>query len=249
MTTRTIRTAATRCWWPFLLIGLAGCPAAVDPYQAYLAAVEDASVAEPGEIVRDLTPIVPSNEELIWREGPTGPQVKMAVWTDWPGYDETVGQEMPLAIDIWVTAAPQIQDFCRQNGVKPEHLTRRLEQLLGLPPDDGKDRFVELWVDPTDLFRPTPDPEVTDQEAELTFPYVPDYLTVSEDYMTWFNELLAEMYGGDNPYPWTRLGYTYDWGNPFSEVGLSEFIVRKGAVVEIISVTPTLAYCLPGSAP
>lgn len=28
------------------------------------------------------------------------------------------------------------------------------------------------------------------------------------------------------PMPWTRLGYTYDWGNNDNHVGLSEFIVR-----------------------
>jgi hypothetical protein len=28
------------------------------------------------------------------------------------------------------------------------------------------------------------------------------------------------------PYPWTSLGYTYDWGNPDNHVGLSEFVVN-----------------------
>jgi hypothetical protein len=27
-------------------------------------------------------------------------------------------------------------------------------------------------------------------------------------------------------YPWTRLGYSYDWGNPTNHVGLSEFVLR-----------------------
>jgi hypothetical protein len=30
----------------------------------------------------------------------------------------------------------------------------------------------------------------------------------------------------DWPAPWTRLGYTYDWGNRDNHVGLSEFIIR-----------------------
>ena len=33
--------------------------------------------------------------------------------------------------------------------------------------------------------------------------------------------------------PWTRLGYTYDWGNPNSKYGLSEFIVKDGAEIEV----------------
>ena len=43
----------------------------------------------------------------------------------------------------------------------------RLEKLLGLPPNSGKTKFVEIWVRPQDLFRPSPDPEITDCVAEL----------------------------------------------------------------------------------
>ncbi len=44
-------------------------------------------------------------------------------------------------------------------------------------------------------------------------------------------------------YPWTRLGYTYDWGNPGSEVGLSEFVIQGGATVQVAQVYSTQAYC------
>jgi hypothetical protein len=44
-------------------------------------------------------------------------------------------------------------------------------------------------------------------------------------------------------YPWTQLGYTYDWGNPESEVGLSEFVIRKGSTVVIKSVSNLDEYC------
>ena len=48
----------------------------------------------------------------------------------------------------------------------------------------------------------------------------------------------------DEVYPWTRLGYAYDWGNPQSEVGLSEFVIKKGALVQIHAVTFIDDYCL-----
>ena len=57
----------------------------------------------------------------------------------------------------------------------------------------------------------------------------------------WFNRLKSESYG-ENGYPWTRLGYTYDWGNPKGEVGLSEFIIKSGATIKIHSVIGTLDY-------
>lgn len=44
------------------------------------------------------------------------------------------------------------------------------------------------------------------------------------------------------PYPWTRLGYTYDWGNAKSRVGLSEFVIRKGARLTVHSVSTTEGY-------
>ena len=37
----------------------------------------------------------------------------------------------------------------------------------------------------------------------------------------------------DSAYPWTRLGYTYDWADNGQEYGLSEFLIRQGAEVEV----------------
>jgi len=50
---------------------------------------------------------------------------------------------------------------------------------------------------------------------------------------------------GEHGYPCARLRYTYDWGDLDGEVGLSEFIIRAGASVEIHSVTETQDYCNP----
>ena len=44
-------------------------------------------------------------------------------------------------------------------------------------------------------------------------------------------------------YPWSRLGYTYDWGNPESEVGLSEFVVAAKSKVVIEKVYSNAEYC------
>ena len=120
------------------------------------------------------------------------------------------------------------------NTIKGLIATIRLKQLLGLPPDAVKSRFVKIWVYPYDLFRPSPDPEITDLEAELTFPES-KFLNVSNEYIKWFNEPEAGSYG-QSGYPWTRLGYTYDWVNPDSEVGLSEFVINKGSIIEVKTI-------------
>ncbi|MDG9668880.1 hypothetical protein ONV78_14140 [Hahella sp. CR1] len=208
--------------------------------QAYADAVRDAEIVEPNEISKNLTAITPLNPALEW----SGDRQKVLVttWTSWDGYDNSVGQTQALSREVWVTVVPEVKNFCRARYKFPEQTILRLEQLLGLPPGDNKTKFVEMWVSPSDLFRPSPDPEISDHEAELDFPVSDRFVTVSKEHKEWFKNLRKTSYG-ENGYPWTRLGYTYDWGNPESEVGLSEFVIRAGANVKVHSVTKTIKYC------
>jgi hypothetical protein len=235
LSTFLVLAALSACWDP-----LTTPPEALQA--AYDAAVVDAATVEPDEISRDLTAIVETNGELRWDESTGVPRVLMVTWTAWTGYDTQVGQTIQTTRDIWVTAVPEVQRFAAQHRLTEPDLTLRLEQLLGLPPNNGKTRFVEFWVSPNDLFRPSPDPEISDHEAELDFPVSSTFVTVSSDYVSWFEDLEASSYGPDG-YPWTRLGYTYDWGNPSSEVGLSEFVIRSGATVEVHAAATTEDYC------
>lgn len=211
-----------------------------DPRHAYSQAIKDAEVAEYDEISRDLVAIVPGNDALRWNKE-TG-EVLVVTWTSWDGYDDHVGGSMKLPREVWVTVVTEVQAFCREWHVTLAQLPLRLEQLLGLPPENGKTKFVEMWASPDDLFRPAPDPEVSDHEAELDFPVSHQFVTVSETYRQWFHDLKQTSYGV-NGYPWTRLGYTYDWGNPESEIGVSEFVIRAGATVTIHAVSTTVNYC------
>lgn len=212
--------------------------------ERYAAALQDAKVAEPEEIVETLTAITPDNADLTWQDG----RVLMVTWTSWDGYDSLVGQETKLGREVWATAAPQLQNFCRSYAATAATpLTLRLEELLGLPANNGKTRFVEMWITPSDMFRPSPDGEIDDTTADLELPG-PDRFASEQDYefhRDWFN-LQLSLQAYDDPsqgYPWTRLGYTYDWGNPDSEVGLSEFVVAAGATVTIANVADNETYC------
>lgn len=109
-----------------------------------------------------------------------------------------------------------------------------------MPDVEGNFYFAEIWVKPDDLFRPTPDAEITDQIAELTFPDGTDEL-----YKAWFNNNIIYSYYPEPTeiaYPWTRLGYTYDWGNSDSEIGLSEFVIRKNSKVVVEAVETVSEY-------
>jgi len=53
------------------------------------------------------------------------------------------------------------------------------------------------------------------------------------------------------PYPWTSLGYTFDWApkgygsGDFVRWGESEFVIAPGTPIQFLSATDTVAYCSP----
>lgn len=205
--------------------------------QRYFNAIKDAEVAEPGEIYRYLVAIKSKEDCLKWDD--KGERILVVTWTNWDGYDDKIDQIIENDRKTWVTTVPELKKFCNTHEICTSKITLRLEQLLGLPPNSGKSRFVEMWVMPDDLFRPSPDPEITDSVAELDFP-TPIRIN---DYILWFNNLKNKSYEY-NGYPWTRLGYTFDWGgDPNDDYGLSEFVIEKGALIQIESITDTQDYC------
>jgi hypothetical protein len=187
-----------------------------------------------------------------------------------------VGQECPnYGFNSWVTVVPDLKNLLGNTptllrvaqalGLPPPSATQTLENTC----------MVELYVSPADLFRPSADPEVSDHEAELAFPadryrkFDDTLLVYSEmpcdaryctsctssgkcgmtSYRNWYNNRRAYVYSQtpvNSPYPWTALGYTYDWGNPTPpHYGVSEFVINSqtaGIGVFIKSCTWTGAY-------
>lgn len=210
-----------------------------DLYNAYNKAIKDAEIATPNKIYKNLVAIVPSNKNLVWKDDQKT-YLLVVTWTNYNGWDDKIGQSIELSDYIWVTTVPEVKNFCKKlTGNK----TLRLEQLLGLPPNAEKRKFVEMWVKPGDLFRPSADPEITDSEAEIDFRISNKFVKeVPDAYKDWFNEQKMKSYG-TNGYPWTRLGYTYDWRKDGNHIGLSEFVIIKGSIVEINSISSELQYC------
>jgi hypothetical protein len=170
------------------------------------------------------------------------------------------------------------QDYVRSRGPNPEQLTLRLEQRLGLPPGSNNTAFVELKVpdpsDPSKFFRPCGDPSTdtkTCQPASL-----PDQAVVYNDLEAvnnkdkngqpmdpdgkkkmgiqrwyWFLNKYYTSFATEPPYPWTSLGYTFDWApkedgsEEFVRWGESEFVIAPGTPIQFLSATDTVAYCSP----
>ena len=204
----------------------------------YIKAVQDAMVAEADEISKDLISITTDNQYIIWNE--TKDSVLVVVWTKekWldsykkPGFITTNSWGK-----MYITVVPEIKDRFKTFSVKNEEITTRVEQLLGLQKGREYTHFVELWVSPNDLFRPAPDKGINDNTAELYFPENPDSI-----YVRWFADNILKLYYYETKYPWTRLGYTYDWGNQESEIGVSEFVIEQNSKIITKSITTTSEY-------
>ncbi len=203
----------------------------------YKEAIVDAMVAEKSEICSTLVAIKPDNSYLNWSNG----YVLVVTWTRFNS-SYPVGDTITLKWgESWVTAVPQMKDWFKTHSVSKENKVDRVKQLLGLPASSQNTYFVEMWAKPEDMFRPAYDNEVDDNTSDNSF-----RTNTSQDYITWFNNFIISAYFPPTAtavtYPWTRLGYTYDWGGIDSKVGLSEFVVKKNSKVIVKSVTATEEY-------
>lgn len=217
--------------------------------KAYTDAINDALDPEPGKVATNLVPIVRSNPMLVWREFADGPRVLMvSLVGDTSYYQGKIGAPYDTGThDTWVTAVPELRAACAAPGFDRGDLRMRLRQILGLTPTATVTAFVEFWVAAAQLFRPAADNEITDATAGLTLPD-----NTEAWYREWYNKIRAQLYFQSqtprhDAYPWTQLGYTYDWGSPAHHQGMSEFVIREHATVIVNAITAVDAYCKTAS--
>ena len=222
--------------------GFSQKPSVPDGFEKlYQSAVANAIYPDQSKISKNLTAITKTNPQLIWKKIDNEDYLLVVSWQSDTTYYTRQGFYNTGNHIIWVTAVPELKNICTRNVDSDI----RLMQRFGLPPDANKKFFVEFWVKPADLFRPCPDNEITDKECQLCFPSNTD-----STYISWFNgNRISSYYNCNlyNTYPWTQLGYTYDWnpGNP-SHVGLSEFIIGKNKNILINNYYKTADYCRKG---
>lgn len=203
-------------------------------YHNYSEAVLDAMVADSSEITHNLIAITKDNPAVTWNQA----KDKILVCSFVNGkYLSSYPIDKDVVVswgEMWMTVVPELRTKMKvlSNSQNPDSLKLRLEQLLGLPANTSNTHIVEFWVSPDNIFRPSPDNEINDNTAGIIFPS-----SITADYTQWFSNKVFASYYTSNKYPWTRLGYTYDWGNSTTEVGLSEFVVSKNSVIHVVSAT------------
>jgi len=145
--------------------------------------------------------------------------------------------------EVWVTAAPEFRERFNALGVQSDTVMR-VRQLYGFPPTKNCQYVIEFLVKPEDMFRPCADPEIDDGACELC--------SISDTaHLGWMNDNRLWSYYQNclhKQYPWTQLGYTYDWHPSANEVGLSEFVIRKHRKIRVKAIYKLNDYLKGGCA-
>ena len=216
---------------------LSGC--AESPQHLYEKSIKEAAARGPGWDV-PLTPL------------PQG-RITVSTFTD----DMVLDTE---TIYTWVAPAGELRRRCRaKRGVGTADTVLALEEILGLPPlknpKPGHEWRVYVFdVEARDLFRPCPG------GLDLAAPADKPRCRLGSDIdptldleftafllQQWWSAHRATIEPGNDPelgYPWTGMGWTYDW-DPATKthIGVSEFVVKKHAVVGNLQVKTPAEFC------
>lgn len=170
--------------------------------------------------------------------------------------DGKVGQTVPIAskYGVWISVEPELQEICRT--YPRDRVVEKLHQLLGLKPATEADRnarFIRFTIEPQKtgptgqgVFRPCANPDpAADRCGNSIGSNVPS------SYVTWFANNLVYSYQvneemGRTGYPWTRLGYTYNWDPQAPDFrGVQEYVVPENTKVTITGIVSPEEYCAP----
>ncbi|WP_212002937.1 hypothetical protein [Chitinophaga sp. HK235] len=198
----------------------------------YAHAVADAMITDSNKISKNLWPITESNPNLQWKTINGQTYVLMATFMRFPtSYPE--GDSITNTWgESWLFIPKQMKTRIGQSFTPTSDTILRVSQLLGLPPVNPKSNthIAEVWVKASNLFRPAGDPAInTTTAGPVLIPSAP------ADYVTWFNNYIIYAYyrplvtSTDYHYPWTRMGYTYDWAFGANKVGLSEYVEKASS--------------------
>ena len=220
--------------------------------ERYHEALMDAAIVDDNDLTDQLLAVSTNNPDLVWNADKT--KLLVVTWKTNSAYNDYIKNSTQTSNNadyaVWVTLAPQVKTFCQRYLIEnpnatDDQLNLRLKQYLGLPPDSNQqyDVFAELWVNPADIFRPCVDPETNDSRCNKDIPKSFPTVTNIPNYGVFYQNLYFNRFRAANRYPWTGIGYTYDWGNPLSKVGASEFILTPSAPYQIKQPVATRDYC------
>lgn len=192
--------------------------------ELYAMAVKDAAVAEEDEI-KPLVSLTKDDPLVSWDDQG---RVLLCTWHSYPdSYPEgkTVTAKWGY---IWTFTDKEIATYAGEFA-ESEDAVMRMRQLISINPDKTHSTVTGLWVNPSDVIRPAYQSDAAKGSMEVAFPTGEE---VDESFKAWFDQNILDSYYYGS-YPWTRLGYTYDWADNGKEYGLTEFLIKKDAQAEV----------------
>lgn len=190
--------------------------------ELYYNSVVDSMLAEESEIY-ELVSIEKNNEMTNWKDD----KVLLVTWHKYPeSYPK--GEEIELKYgSIWTFTDKEIDSWYDENNSEISDYNLRFNQLIGLPPNEDNTHFSAIWVDVNDVLRPAYFTDPKSSEMAISNE------NMDEEYKEWFDGNIINSYYSEWLYPWTRLGYTYDWAENSDDYGLTEFLVKENSKVSV----------------
>ena len=169
--------------------------------------------------VQPVVNITPQSDMVSYN---TDDEVLLITWHKYPeSYPKN--QEITLQYgEVWAFTDKEIIAWYKSNSKNVTDWELRFEQLLGLPFYKEYTYFTAMLVTVVCKKRPAYTSAVNTDIMSTNFNEADD-----QSYIEWFNSNIIYSYF-ESSYPWTRLGYTYDWADNGTEYGLSEFIIANG---------------------
>lgn len=192
----------------------------------YEEAVVDALQAEQDEI-HDLVCLVKEDGRVTYDE--ENDRVQLVFWTDQAAEEFKKDDQLTLEEYTWAYADLELASWGAANkDVLKNSKDARIRQMLGLPENAKGSTFVLVSVTPERVLRTAYQPDAQLKKMSLAFEE-----TVDQDFISWFNGQVTANYF-ENPRPWTRLGYTHDWGKTGDDhYGVTEFVIPAGTKVTV----------------
>lgn len=184
-------------------------------------AIQDAAISSDNEIM-PLVTLTKNDKNVQWNKQKNA--VLLGTYHKY-SFTDNVNKSFPAwKKPIWAVSVPELKNWYEKNKSSVDNWQLRLAQVLGLPAvqEDtmGYEYFTLFWVKPEHVIRPA---YITDVTAQMknSIQHIQD-----AEYKKWFeqNYVYSNTLGH---LPWTRLGYSYDWGNPEQKYGLTEFLIQN----------------------
>ena len=173
--------------------------------------------------------------------------VKVLKWGSPGPFEGHEGETIKAPSDTFVTLIPEVKDKCEE--FRRRSRVTNLEELLGLPPQAEYDSthkgfiVLEVSVNQNNIFRPCADFDVHTKTCSTGSPEGTSYQA------SFLARHIFESYQlPPDPvhsigFPFTRLGYTYNWRPGADRYGASEYVIPKGAPVKVMEIDSTDTYC------